>query len=117
MSAASSLISAIVLPSYFESLNENFRYSLTPIGAPAVLYVKQRIQNGRFVVAGGAAGLEFSWEVTGTKKDVNARAHPLEVEPGNAQSLFKRPPTVTSTSVPAPKAHDLSTRVVPVEPR
>lgn len=68
------------LPAYFESLNENFRYQLTPIGGQASLYVKTEIQGGAFVVAGGSAGLRVSWQVTGSRKDAWAKANPVVPE-------------------------------------
>lgn len=67
----------IRLPAYFESLNENFRYQLTPIGGQAALYVKTEIQGGSFTVAGGTAGLRVSWQVTGSRKDAWAKANPV----------------------------------------
>jgi hypothetical protein len=76
----------IRLPSYFDSLNENFRYQLTPIGAPASLYVKQRITGGVFSVAGGQPGQEFSWQVTGTRKDAVAKRAAFNPEPVKATS-------------------------------
>ena len=45
----------IQLPDYFEALNRDYRYQLFPIGAPAPgLYIKEKIKNNRFVIAGGA---------------------------------------------------------------
>ena len=70
----------VELPAWFESLNENFRYQLTCIGEPALVYIKQKISGNRFLIAGGKAGLEVSWQVTGVRKDAYARAHPMQVE-------------------------------------
>lgn len=69
------------LPKWCEALNENFRYQLTPIGSPAPnLYVAQKIAGNAFTIAGGSRGMEVAWQVTGTRKDPYARAHPFIVE-------------------------------------
>ena len=71
----------VELPEYFEALNRDFRYQLTAIGAPGPdLYIKEKIQNKRFQIAGGSPGLEVSWQVTGIRQDPFARIHPIEVE-------------------------------------
>ena len=70
----------VTLPDYFEVLNKDFRYQLTPIGAAAVLYVKEKISNNRFVIAGGQGGMEVSWQVTGTRKDAFAEKNRIVVE-------------------------------------
>jgi hypothetical protein len=76
----------VEMPSYFESLNRTFRYQLTCIGQPAVVYIAEKIRDGRFRIAGGAAGLEVSWQVTGVRQDVFAEANRVEVEPDKAEA-------------------------------
>jgi hypothetical protein len=72
---------AIQLPEWFEALNRDFRYQLTAIGAPAPnLHVAQKIRNNSFKIAGGSAGLEVSWQVTGVRQDAWEKAHPMAVE-------------------------------------
>jgi hypothetical protein len=72
---------SVELPTYFDALNKDFRYQLTPIGAPAPnLYVKQELTRNRFSVAGAAPGQRVCWQVTGTRKDAWARANPIVVE-------------------------------------
>jgi hypothetical protein len=71
----------VELPAWFEALNEDFRYQLTPIGAPGPnLYIAQEMQNNRFQIAGGIPGLKVSWQVTGIRHDPYAEAHPILVE-------------------------------------
>jgi trimeric autotransporter adhesin len=70
----------VTLPDWFEKLNRDFRYQLTPIGVHAPVFVRSRIKSGRFTVAGGAAGQEVSWQVTGIRKDAWAGAHRIAVE-------------------------------------
>ena len=71
----------VELPDWFDALNENFRYQLTPIGAPGPnLYVASEVKNNRFKIAGGNAGMKVSWQVVGTRKDNYAIENPLQVE-------------------------------------
>jgi hypothetical protein len=71
----------VVLPAYFESLNQDFRYQLTSLGvASPSLYVADEISNSQFRIAGGVPGQRVSWMVTGTRKDAWANAHRIEVE-------------------------------------
>jgi len=71
----------VQLPVWFETLNGDFRYQLTAVGAPAPgLYIAQEISGNRFRIAGGSPGLKVSWQVTGVRQDAYAKAHPLQVE-------------------------------------
>ena len=74
----------ITLPSYFEVLNRDLRYQLTAIGAPAQLYVKEKVKGNRFVIAGDRPGTEVSWQVTGIRQDDYARKHRIVVEEDKA---------------------------------
>ena len=68
----------VELPSYFGILNENFRYLLTAIGAPAPnIYIATEIANNQFEIAGGTPGQKISWQVTGVRKDPFAKQHPV----------------------------------------
>jgi len=69
----------VQLPAWFEGLNQDFRYQLTPIGAAFVPYVKEKIRNGQFRIA-GQPNAEVSWLLTGTRHDAYARANPTVVE-------------------------------------
>ncbi len=69
------------LPDWFEALNREFRYQLTPIGAPGPnLHIAEEISNQRFKIAGGTAAMRVSWQVTGIRQDAFAKANPLVVE-------------------------------------
>jgi hypothetical protein len=71
----------IPIPAWFPEAAGTFRYQLTPLGSPAPgLYVAAEIQNGHFEIAGGPAGLKVSWQVTGTRQDAYALAHPFQAE-------------------------------------
>ena len=84
----------VTLPTYFQSLNRDFRYQLTPIGAPASLYIAQKISGNRFKIAGGKPGMEVSWQVTGIRNDAYAREHRIKVEEtktGNERGKYLYP--------------------------
>ena len=84
----------IELPNWFGALNKDFRYQLTAIGAPGPnLYIAEEISdtttssnknknnnNSRFKIAGGASGMEVSWQVTGIRRDPWANANRIQVE-------------------------------------
>ena len=85
----------VELPGWFEALNRDFRYQLTPIGGPGPdLYIAQEVQNNRFQIAGGSAGLRVSWQVTGIRQDADANAHRIPVEerkPADERGLYLHP--------------------------
>jgi hypothetical protein len=68
------------LPDYFEALNRDFRYQLTPIGSYAPVYVEQEIEHNTFRIAGGKPGQRISWQVTGIRHDAYANEHRIQVE-------------------------------------
>ncbi len=86
---------SVELPEYFDALNGDFRYQLTAIGTPGPdLYIAEKITNNRFKIAGGKAGMEVSWQVTGIRKDPFAQAHPMQVEiekPAKERGTYLRP--------------------------
>jgi hypothetical protein len=72
---------SVQMPKYFEALNKDFRYQLTPIGEAAPnLHIKSELVEGCFVIAGATPGRKLCWQLTGTRKDAFALAHPVEVE-------------------------------------
>ncbi|MGD8738157.1 MAG: hypothetical protein PVJ85_15525 [Anaerolineae bacterium] len=83
------------LPAWFEALNQDYRYQLTPIGAPGPnLYVAQEIEDNRFQIAGGEPGMKVSWQVTGTRHDPYAEANRIPVEedkPAAEQGTYLHP--------------------------
>lgn len=85
----------VTLPEWFEALNGDFRYQLTPIGAPAPdLYIAQEIAGNRFQIAGGPPGIKVSWQVTGIRHDPYAEAHRIPVEedkPADERGTFLYP--------------------------
>jgi hypothetical protein len=65
------------LPAYFQAINKEFSYVLTPIGAPANLYVKKEIDGtGTFTIAGGHSGQKISWYVYADRNDLYLQKYP-----------------------------------------
>jgi hypothetical protein len=71
----------VELPDWFEALNRDYRYQLTPIGAPGPdLYIAEEVYDNTFMIAGGFPGMKVSWQITGIRQDPYADAHPVPVE-------------------------------------
>jgi hypothetical protein len=85
----------IQMPEWFESLNKDFRYQLTSMGAPGPnLYVAEEVTDNHFKIAGGSAGAKVSWQVTGIRQDAWASAHRIQVEeekPPNERGTYLHP--------------------------
>ena len=76
----------IELPDYFDALNIDASYQLTPVGAPMPeLHVSQEIGDNRFAVAGGEPGKAVSWEVTAVRNDPAAQHARRPVEEKKAE--------------------------------
>ncbi len=70
----------VELPAYFESLNKDFRYQLTPIGQFAQVIVSDEIANNLFKIKSSIPNVKVSWQVTGIRKDAYAEANRVVVE-------------------------------------
>lgn len=82
----------VVLPAYFEALNQDFRYQLTPIGAAMPsLHIEQEESGNEFLISGGLPGGKVSWQITGIRHDPYILAHPIvpEVDKGPGQIVDK----------------------------
>lgn len=66
----------VTMPDYFDAVNANFSYQLTPVGGFAPLFVKEKLTNGKFVIAGGQPGMEVSWSVYAERNDPYLQQHP-----------------------------------------
>ena len=92
----------VALPEYFEALNTQPRFLLTPIGAaaPDLFIVGGRVADNHFTISGGTPGTKVSWQVTGIRHDPYILANPIipEVEKGpdalveKGEYLFKEYP-------------------------
>jgi hypothetical protein len=96
----------VTLPDWFEALNRDFRYQLTAIGSFSPLYVKSKLSDAEFSIAGGTPGQEVSWQLTGIRKDAWADVHRIPVEeekPAADRGLYLHP---TENGQPAAKGID-----------
>ncbi|MFN5912219.1 MAG: hypothetical protein ACK45H_12845 [Bacteroidota bacterium] len=66
----------VELEDYVELININFTYQLTTINGYAPVYIKEKVKEGKFVIAGGAPDLEVSWQLTGERNDPYLQQHP-----------------------------------------
>ena len=72
---------AIELPDWFETLNRDFRYQLTPIGGGAPeLHISKEVDNNRFSIADARPNQKISWQITGIRQDAWANHHRIPVE-------------------------------------
>ncbi len=69
----------VELPDWFEALNRDFRYQLTPLGDWSACWVAQEVAGNRFLVRGGPRS-RISWQVTGIRHDKWAEQHRIPVE-------------------------------------
>ena len=70
----------VMLPDYFEALNQDFRYQLTVIGQFAQAIVATEIQDNRFTIKTDKPFVKVSWQVTGIRHDPYANDHRIQVE-------------------------------------
>jgi hypothetical protein len=102
----------VTLPDYFGTLNSDFRYQLTAIGAPMPnLHVASKVANNRFTIDGGTPNAEVSWTVTGIRQDAFAKANRMPSEVDKAPEdkgryilppVFGQPATQTMTEEKQP---------------
>lgn len=84
----------IQLPEWFDVLNKDFRYQLTPIGQFAQVIVEQEIKNNRFVIRTDKPKVKVSWQITGIRNDAYARNYRLpveEVKPPSERGTYLHP--------------------------
>lgn len=76
------------LPDYFQTLNRDFHYQLTSIGAPGPnLHVAVEIENNMFFISGGSPGSKVSWTVTAVRNDPHVREYPTTDERMKPEAL------------------------------
>jgi hypothetical protein len=67
----------VTLPDYFNEINRNVSYQLTPIGAYMPLFVKEKVNStNTFIIAGGIANKEVSWAVYAERNDLYLQKNP-----------------------------------------
>jgi hypothetical protein len=71
----------VMLPTYFEAENKDFRYQLTCIGQRADAWIVQEVTNNQFFIETDKPSVKVSWQVTGIRKDKWAEANRYIPEP------------------------------------
>ena len=103
----------VTLPAYFEALNRDFRYQLTPIGQLAQVAVINEIKDNQFSIKTDKPNVKVSWQVTGIRHDAFANANRIPVEQPKPAAergrylhpeAFGKPATESVTAMHAPKA-------------
>lgn len=59
----------VIMPSYFEAANKDFRYQLTTIGTFAQAIIKEKVSGNKFVIQTSTPNVEVSWQVTAVRAD------------------------------------------------
>jgi hypothetical protein len=67
------------LPRWFQSLNRDFRYQLTPIGDLVLVAVSREIAGNSFTIRSARPHVKVSWQVTGIRHDRYANEHRIRV--------------------------------------
>jgi hypothetical protein len=84
----------VTLPEWFEALNSDFRYQLTPVGQFSQAMIARKIKDRKFTIRTSRPHVEISWQVTGIRHDAYAVAHRIpteEVKPPNEQGHYLHP--------------------------
>ena len=84
----------ITMPDWFDSLNSDFRYQLTPVGQFAQAMVSSEMKDNKFSIKTDKPNVKVSWQVTGIRQDAYANAHRTPVEQtktGDEQGKYLHP--------------------------
>jgi len=84
----------VVLPDFFEALNRDYCYQLTPVGDMAQAAVTRTVRDNSFAIRTDKPGVTVSWQVTGVRQDHWANAHRIIVEeakPDGEQNRYLHP--------------------------
>jgi trimeric autotransporter adhesin len=88
-------LATVTLPSWFQTLNTDFRYQLTVIGGRfAQAIVSKEIDKNQFTISTNATAVKVSWQVTAVRQDAYAMSHPLVVQqtkPANELGFYMHP--------------------------
>jgi hypothetical protein len=85
----------VQLATWFQAINTDFRYQLTPIGAAMPgLHIAQEIEDNSFRIAGGEPGMKVSWLITALRNDPYMQQNPQPVETekrADERGLYQQP--------------------------
>ncbi len=84
----------VTLPSYFATLNKEYKYQLTCIGQFAQAIISEEVNNNEFKIKTDKPNVQVSWQVAGVRQDAAANAYrvPNEIEkPANEKGTYLMP--------------------------
>ncbi|MFD9000622.1 hypothetical protein ACFV0T_06515 [Streptomyces sp. NPDC059582] len=84
----------VILPGYFEALNQDFTYQLTGVGQFAQAIIAEEIRDNRFSIKTDKPNVKVSWQVTGVRQDPYAarnRITPEEEKLEGERGLYLHP--------------------------
>jgi hypothetical protein len=86
----------IQLPSYFETVNGDFKYQLTCIGTFAQAIVSEKENNNQFKIKTNQPNVEVSWQISGVRHDPAANYYKIvpEVEKKGIEKGYYQNPEV-----------------------
>jgi hypothetical protein len=70
----------VTLPAYFASLNKDFKYQLTCIGAFAQAIIAEEVSGNTFKIKTDKPNVKVSWQVAGVRQDAAANYYRIENE-------------------------------------
>ncbi len=70
----------IALPSYFTTLNKDYKYQLTVIGQFAQAIIAEKVTGNQFKIKTDKPNVEVSWLVAGVRQDPAANAYRIQAE-------------------------------------
>lgn len=86
----------VQLPDYYDVINKNPSYQLTPVGAAMPnLHIEKEAHNGTFIIAGGVPGKKVSWILTAERNDPymqqNPEARDVVIDKGEDRGKYLMP--------------------------
>jgi hypothetical protein len=85
----------VTMPTWFEALNNDFRYQLTVMGDQfAQARISGKMKDNRFTIKTDKPNIEVSWQVTGIRHDPYAEQYRIPVEqdkPSNERGYYLEP--------------------------
>ena len=88
-------LATVELPEYFDAINKNFSYQLTPIGTPEQPYIAKEINGNSFTIA-GRPNTKFSWVVYANRNDLHVQRNKATIvdeldKPANRKGKYYTP--------------------------
>jgi hypothetical protein len=104
----------VTLPSYFEALNQDFRYQLTVMGTTfAQAIVSKKVNGNKFEIKTNAPNVEVSWQVTGVRHDAWANAN--RVVPEVEKESFNKGKYISAKELGKPAELQIGADVAPAQ--